>query len=298
MKKHWLVTFAIALGAFAHGALAQTEPREPQFPRDVHGLWWNPVYSGWATTVFDHQAAMSSALLIYDFQGNPTWYFAPRLDCFREGTPQLNANCLGPMYHVTGPWFGEAFRSDQVRAEVVGEWEGWWSTPLFAGVGPNVQRNLFLTYTVNGHTVRAIPDAPLVVQTIDPEVDLPYYDTSRSGLWGVPSESGWGIGLFQQGNRVAGTLFVHDRDNQPRWYVVNLATTEYILDFDPERDRFFEGEVFVTRGQTEGRVIVDGVTVRRVGNASLQFGATDDGGALLRYNIDGVQVTKTIHRLQ
>jgi hypothetical protein len=291
MKKHWLVGFMLACGAFAQDALAQ---REPQFPRDVHGLWWQPIDPGWATSVFNHELAMSSALLVYDYDGSPTWFFAPRLDCYREGTPQVNANCLGPMYRVTGPWFGESsFRSDLVRAEVVGEWEGWWGTPLFAGVGPNVRRVLYVTYSILGARVLPVGDAPMTAQTIDPAEPFLYFNTAQSGLWGNPDESGWGVGLFQQGNRLSATLFVHGRDRQPRWYVALMKAPDFVFD----ADRLYEGEVYETRGHPYVEVTKGSTQVRQVGRASVRFGTTADSAASLRYSIDGVEVSKTISRV-
>ena len=44
MKKCWLVTFVVAFGCFAQGALAQE--RNQEFPRDIHGLYWQPADPG------------------------------------------------------------------------------------------------------------------------------------------------------------------------------------------------------------------------------------------------------------
>jgi hypothetical protein len=294
MKKHWLAALVLASGVFARDALAIEEPREPQFPRDLHGLWWQPVDPGWATTVFDHYSAMSSALLVYDFDGRPTWFFASRLECVREGASGLNANCIGPLHRVTGPWFGEAtYRSDLVRAEVVGQWEGWWGTPLFASVGPNLGRPLFQTYTIGNTIVRPEADQPQRVITIDPDFPWLYYNTAQSGLWANPDENGWGVGLFQQGQRLTATLMVHDRDRQPRWYVAHMKAPDLI--FDAERP--YEGEVYETRGHYYGFRSYEPYQSRLVGHITVQFGTSAFGPASLRYSIDGVQVSKTIYRV-
>jgi hypothetical protein len=296
MKTHWLAALVLASGVFAGNALAQfQEPREPQFPRDLHGLWWQPIDPGWATVVFDHYSAMSAATLVYEFDGSPTWYFASRLECVREGAAGLNANCFGPIAKVTGPWFGDAtYRSDLVRSEVVGQWEGWWGTPLFASVGPNNGRPLFQTYTINNWQVRAVADQPLRILVIDPEFPLLYYNTGQSGLWGTRGENGWGIGLFQQGQKLTATLMVHDRDRQPRWYVMHMKAPDLVYDFD----RPYEGEVYATRGHFFGFNTLDPYSARQVGRASVRFLSEDSQGpAELRYSIDGVQVTKTIYRV-
>ena len=292
MKKQWLVTLAFAFGVWVQESAAQ-EPRLPQFPRDIHGLWWQPIDPGWATAVFDHQTAMSSVLMIYDFDGTPTWLVAPRLDCFREGSAGLNANCLGPMYRVTAPWFGETFRNDQVTVNQVGEWEGWWGTPLYGGVGPNEGRVLYLTYSYLGRSVVPFGDQPMKAQVIDPDQPFLFYNTSQSGLWADPDESGWGVGLFQQGQRLSATLFVHGRDRQPRWYVVNMKAPDLIFD----ADRLYTGDVYETRGSPFAERFSAEFRVRRVGGATLRFGTGPDGPARLNYSIDGVSVSKTILRV-
>jgi hypothetical protein len=298
MKRNWIFALGITLAALAQGASAQTEPRFPQFPRDVHGLWYQPNDPGWAVTVFDHSTAMSAALLTYDFEGNPTWFYASTLECFREGFSGLNANCLGPMYRVTGPWFGEStFRNDQVRYEVVGDWEGWWSVPLFASVGPTLRRDFFLTYSIGNALIRPFADQPMKILPIDPDEPLVYYNTSQSGLWVTPTESGWGVGLFQQGMRLTATIMVHDRNRQPRWYVAHMKTTTFLLPYEADPGRLFEGEVYETRGHFYGRVSVEPHQMRRVGNASVKFSPELDGPAALSYSIDGVRVSKTIRRI-
>lgn len=297
MKKHWFAALALTLGVFAQGAAAQ-EPRFPQFPRDVHGLWWLPGDPGWATAVFDHSTAMSAVLMTYDMNGTPTWYYASTLDCYREGSAGLNANCLGPMYKFTAPWFGEStFRTDQVRIEQVGYWDGWWGTPLFASVGPNAKRDLFLSSSILNREVRAVADQPMKIMTIDPDQPLLFYNTAQSGLWVDPDESGWGVGLFQQGMRLTATLFIHGRDRQPRWYVVHLTTNEFILPYEVDPGRLFEGQVYETRGHPYGEWTQETYKARQVGTASVKFGTTPEGPATLQYSIDGVRVTKSIMRI-
>jgi hypothetical protein len=297
MKKQWLIALGIALGLCAQDALAQ-EPRFPQFPRDVHGLWWQPTDPGWATAVFDHSTAMSAVLMTYEMDGSATWYYASTLDCYREGSSGLNANCLGPMYKFTGPWFGEStFRPDQVRIEPVGWWDGWWGTPLFASVGPNARRDLFLSTSIVNREVRAQADQPMKIMVIDPVEPWLFYNTGQSGLWVNPNESGWGVGLFQQGQHLTATLFIHGRDRQPRWYVVHLRTNEFVLPWEQDPGRLFEGEVYETRGRPYGQVALEDHRACRVGNASVKFGTEANGPATLQYSIDGVRVTKTIYRI-
>ena len=300
MKMNWIVALGFACGALAQGASAQDldHPEvNPEFQRDLYGHWWQAADPGWATMVFYHDYAMSSALLVYDFDGVPTWYFSPRLECTRETSQWLNSDCRGPMYRVTGPWFGDStYRSDQVRADPVGEWSGVWGPPLFAGVGPDLRRSLFLTYSINSVTVLPNGDKPMSVQVVDPDLPVLWFDTSQSGLWANPNEPGWGVGLFQQGNRLSVTLLVHGRDRQPRWYTGNLKAPDLSLG----QDRLFEGELYETRGHPPNVITVENYffTARTAGSASVLFNTTADGGATLNYTLDGVRVSKTVYRVR
>src|SRR4051812_29899797 len=42
-----------------------------------------------------------------------------------------------------------------------------------------------------------------------------------SGLWLDPSESGWGLSLTQQGDKIFAALFVYDEVHTPTWYVAS-----------------------------------------------------------------------------
>jgi hypothetical protein len=291
MKNRWIIALALSLGVLAQGASAQSNQL---FPRDIHGLWWQPTDPGWATVVFDQDTRMSKALLLYDRDGIPTWFFTRQLDCHTTTSAFVQVDCNGAMYHVMGPWFGEAtFRPERVRFNEVGEWAGTFQTPLFGGNGPDARRRLYASYTIEGTTHFQPGDMPLVAEVVDPEARFLYLNTSQSGLWGNPGELGWYVGLAQQGNRLVATLLIHDRDGVPRWYVVYAQGP----DFGGNPDRRFDGGVFETRGHPFGSRSSERFQVRRVGDATVRFGATVEEGASLRYSIDGVQVSKHINRL-
>src|SRR5688500_1677883 len=151
MKRKLFFVLIVALGVSAPGVWAQDKEENPEFPRDLHGLWWQPGDPGWATAVFHHTDAMSSALLLYDGEGKPTWVVAPRLDCSRDMTPWVNVRCNGPTYRVSGTWFGApSFRQSDVTIREVGDWRGHFLYPLFGGTGPDPRRVLFLGYTFDG----------------------------------------------------------------------------------------------------------------------------------------------------
>src|SRR4051812_7004477 len=43
-------------------------------------------------------------------------------------------------------------------------------------------------------------------------------------LWYIPTESGWGANVVQQGNTMFVTLFVYGSNNQPTWFVASAVT--------------------------------------------------------------------------
>jgi len=291
MKNRWLVPLVLAFGVLAQGAMAQ---RNQVFPRDIHGLWWQPTDPGWATVLFDQDTKMSKALLLYDRDGVPIWFFTRKLDCSTNHSAYLQIDCSGTMELIAGPWFGEpTFRLDRVAFNPIGDWNGTFQTPLFGGNGPDVRRTLYASYTIEGTTFLQAGDMPLVAEVVDPEDRFLYLNTSQSGLWGNPNELGWYIGFAQQGTRLVATLLVHDRDGRPRWYVMYAKGPAY--GGNPES--LFEGGVFETRGHPYFSRSADRFQVRRVGDVRVKFGATSADGASLYYSIDGVEVSKNIIRL-
>lgn len=288
MKQHWIFTLVFVVAASVQSASAQPNT---EFPRDLHGLWWQPTHPGWAVAVFEQETAMSSVVLTYDFEGKATWLIAPRLDCFRVMSPWLNDICDGPLYRVTGSWFGaSSFRQSDVTVRQVGEWYGSFLFPLFGGIGPNVERMAFVTYSVDGLTFQGAGNQPMAVQVVDPSAPFLWRDGRYSGNWWTPHESGWGVGFHVQNNYLQATLFVHGPDGQPRWYVVLASASP----FDEGQGPTFVGDVYETRGQPNNRASGDPFQVRRVGSASIQFGETVEDTARLNYSIDNIHVSKAI----
>jgi len=117
-----------------------------------------------------------------------------------------------------------------------------------------------------------------------------------TGLWFDPAESGWGVGLAQQGDTVFATLFVYDDAHRPAWYVASSMK-------DDGRETFvaappvFVGTLYRTSGPVfSGPFDPKAVTSAAVGTISGTY--TDFGGTrlVLQYTIDGVQVSKTLQR--
>src|SRR5437868_4297792 len=43
-------------------------------------------------------------------------------------------------------------------------------------------------------------------------------------LWIDPSESGWGLNVYHQGDTLFASLFVYGPDGQPKWYTASALT--------------------------------------------------------------------------
>jgi len=141
----------------------------PEIPRDLHGVWWEPGDEGWAILIFDHTAYLSSAILTYDSEGVSTWFSTPQLECYREAPPGVFDRCRGPLYRVRGTPFGSAYRSSDYSTTPIGEWSGIFLWQLYAGVGPNLERSLYPSYEVDGIPFPGNGMRPMFIQRIDPE---------------------------------------------------------------------------------------------------------------------------------
>ena len=296
MNLRWLLAVIVVVCASVPSVRAEDDspPVNPEIPRDLHGLWWEPGDAGWAVAMFDHTSSMSSAILTYDRDGVSTWLSTPNLECYREAPPGVFDRCRGPLYRNTGTWFGEpAFRSADVVTKQVGDWSGIFLWALYAGVGPNEERALYPSYTVDDVSFLGSGQRPMFIQVIDPEGRFNWRDGSISGSWGKSDERGWSVGVWVQNKSLFATLLVHGPDKQPRWYVVIAKSSPY----DDRLDPIFEGEVYETRGFPWGLGRYGSSSVRQVGSARLHFGAEKGDPASLDYSIDGIEVSKTISRM-
>jgi hypothetical protein len=105
-------------------------------------------------------------------------------------------------------------------------------------------------------------------------------------LWINPSESGWGISVFHQGDTLFASLFVYGPDGQPKWYTAsNLQGGPSV----------YSGSLVEAAGPYLGASLFDSnaVTRRVVGSMTMTL---DDTGANLSYSVDGTQVTKRVNR--
>lgn len=114
-----------------------------------------------------------------------------------------------------------------------------------------------------------------------------------SGLWWTPDESGWGVGLVQQGSTIFATLFVYGADGRPRWFTASDMRGPSAPAAQP---MVFTGKLYESTGPGFSSSAFDpnAVVRREVGNATFEYLSLNQG--TLTYSVEGVQVTKQIRR--
>ena len=110
-------------------------------------------------------------------------------------------------------------------------------------------------------------------------------------LWWIPSESGWGTNIAQQGDTLFMTFFVYGTDSKPTWFVAQLARTGTSAAGQP----VFTGKTYATTGPWYGGPFnAAAVTDREAGTIS--FAPSDTTSATVEYTVDGVTVRKSVQR--
>ncbi|HEX7558335.1 MAG TPA: hypothetical protein VF386_04015 [Usitatibacter sp.] len=121
------------------------------------------------------------------------------------------------------------------------------------------------------------------------------------GLWWNPAETGWGVGVFDQGgNTMSSVLFVYGADGKPTWYVApNLSSCS--ANFPTWLAINCSGPIYQTTGPWfgAGPFTPSSVTVREAGQFQGYFTGALPGSAYprpremtLTYTIDGATVIK------
>ena len=109
-------------------------------------------------------------------------------------------------------------------------------------------------------------------------------------LWWLPSESGWGFGLFHHPtHQMFGTLFVYGTDGRPTWYVIPAG--QFV---DATR---FEGQLYRATGPYFGGPFNPSqVQPIAAGSAIIIFDQYNLDKASLTFVIDGVTFNKFVQR--
>ena len=149
------------------------------------------------------------------------------------------------------------------------------------------------SYTVNGVaqvktlTREFFGTPPSCAFGVQPDLALA---TNYQDLWwAAPAgiESGWGINLTEQSNKIFGTWFTYDVDGSPLWLSVLATNTA---------PGVYAGALMRTRGPAFDAVpfAPAAVTATQVGTATFTF--QDGAHATFAYTVNGVSQAKAITR--
>ena len=115
-----------------------------------------------------------------------------------------------------------------------------------------------------------------------------------TGLWFDPAESGWGLSVTQQGDKVFAALFVYDDAHKPTWYVASDMEPAALVGGSLSNDA--DGTLYRASGPWFGGPFDPAlVTVSPAGQIHIAYSSTDAQSLELAYTIDGRSVTKTVH---
>lgn len=107
-------------------------------------------------------------------------------------------------------------------------------------------------------------------------------------MWWMPSESGWGLMVLQQGDTISAVMFHYRSDGKPVWYLLSSAPRG--------TEEYFTGTLYeVTGPSLFGLFNPANVVPRNAGSMTLHF--TDFNQATVSYTIDGSSASKPIERI-
>ena len=123
---------------------------------------------------------------------------------------------------------------------------------------------------------------------LGPHAHATSYSTDVSDLWWVPTESGWGMQMVQEGSTVFATLFIYGANGQPTTAVATLQSHGHGA-------YIWSGLLYVTTGPWFGGVFDPTlVSVTQAGSMTFQLNTVTNGN--LTYSINGVEVSKQVTR--
>jgi uncharacterized protein (DUF1800 family) len=119
---------------------------------------------------------------------------------------------------------------------------------------------------------------------------LPASAANYTDLWWNKNESGWGMTLAHQNNKIFGVWYVYGADNKPLWVVMPDGVFT-------NGGRTFSGALYITKGPSMGTPVFDprAIQVAQVGKARIDFDA-DATAATVTYDVSGIAVTKRVAR--
>jgi len=244
---------------------------------NVHGLWWgSAAESGWGINLAQQGDIVFATWFTYDDNGRGQWLVMP------DATATAGNVFEGALYRTTGPAYDSAvFDPARVQSQVVGT-----GTLAFNDANSGV-----FTATVDGRTVtKAITRQVFDVLPTCTAGGVAGATPNFQDLWWRPAgvESGWGMNVTQQGDKLFVTWFTYDHDGKGLWLVAsNVARTG---------TNRFSGTLYRTTGPVfdTARWDPSAVGVTAVGSVNLAFGDANNG--TFTYTVNGTTQSKPITR--
>jgi len=265
---------AVTVPGAVSGATTLVTAAAPATPGALSGLWSSPAEQGWGIYFAQRRNILFAAWFTYDAGGNPKWYTAS--DCAMQSSMASSGRCTGQIFEVSGPqFFGVPFDASRIHVSAVGNLQ-----VDFTDAG-----NATMTYTVNG-TSRTVP---IVRQLFASGTTAPAIDYTDL-WWASPasSESGWGLAISQQFNKMFLAWFVYDAAGKPVWYVATDCPV-------PATGNGCSGALYTVAGPPFGPTFdPQQVHATQVGTVTLIFSGPNDGS--LSYTVGTTTATKAITR--
>lgn len=248
-------------------------------PDILSGLWWNSTESGWGMHLSHRGNNVFAAWFTYDDAGAPKWYFAsncgfslplPCPTCVQE------ALCGGDLYEASGPpFFTGAFNSGAVHSTAVGSLQMRFHDKDHASIN----------WTVRGKD-RSTDLARQMFGTANASLPVDYTD-----LWFNPAESGWGMGITQQGNVMFLAWYVYDDAGVATWLFASNCAVK--ADGNGCNGTLYRASG--PAGPTSG-LAFDPSKMRTVAVGTIDVTFTDANNASMTYTVDGRSAAKTMTR--
>jgi hypothetical protein len=243
---------------------------------NVHGLWWGgAAESGWGVNLAQQGGIVFATWFTYDAQGNPSWLV------MSDGRATGANSYAGTLYRTSGPGLGRSFDPSAVTRTAVGS-----ATLSFSDADHGT-----LTAVVDGAQVtrsitRQVFDArvPMCAAGGNAGASGNYQD-----LWWRlgGSESGWGLNLAHQGNKLFLTWFTYAENGTPLWLVAS--------DVSRQADGSYAGTLYRTTGTALTKAWDAGrASTTAVG--SVRFSFSDGANGTFAYTVNGTSGSKPIAR--
>jgi hypothetical protein len=243
------------------------------------GPWYNSAESGWGLNIVQQGDVLFPTWFTYDTDGKPLWLIVS------GAQKQADGSYTGDIFRTTGVPFAQIQGAQSsLSVNKLGT-----SRLSFSG-----NDSMTFSYTLNGQTqnktlkrLRLGEFSPICATATGSRATA----TNYSDIWWNPSESGWGINLYQQGTIMFATWFTYGAGNRDQWYVMSRG--------DRQADGSFKGVLAeatsgVPLAQINGAPALNSSNLRTVGELTVRF--TDGERGSMTYTVNGVTQTKNIQR--